>query len=98
MSKKIKQTEVKSKVKTASTKKIEGNDLSQELIDVLVERGRRSGMLSYEEFMEFCDKNHLSEVETNDLLKLLEKENIELVMQEEMEADSVGLEPFEKEG
>ena len=78
-------------------RKAEGLDLTQELIDALVDRGRKSGMLSYEELMEFCDRNHLSETDTNDLLRTLEKENIELVMQEELEPDVATLEGFEKE-
>ena len=38
--------------------------------------------------MEFCDRNHLSEPEMNELLKTLEKEHVELVMQEELEAET----------
>src|SRR5581483_11490628 len=77
-----------SKVTKVAGKKLEGVDLTQELVEGLVERGRRSGMLSYEEVMDFCDRNHVGEQEVNDLLKILEKENIELVMQEELEADA----------
>ena len=91
MTKKGKQTE------KPKGRKVDGLDLTQELIDALVDRARRSGMLSYEELMEFCDRNHLSETDTNDLLRTLEKENIELVMQEELEPDVASLEGFEKE-
>ncbi|MCK9543902.1 MAG: RNA polymerase sigma factor RpoD [Novosphingobium sp.] len=61
------------------------NNTDSELIDILLEKGRQSGILTYEELLEFCDRNNLSEVETNDIIKALEKENIELIMQEELE-------------
>ena len=74
-----------------------GIDLKQELIEGLVDKGRRNGVLTYEEVMEFSDRNNLTEVETNDLLKTIEKENIELVMHEELEASSGELDDFERE-
>ena len=46
--------------------------------------------------MEFSDRNHLTESEMNDLLKTLEKENVELVMQEEIEPENP-LEDYEKD-
>lgn len=64
-----------------------GLDLKKELIEELVERGKQQRVLSYEEVIEFGDKNHLTEAETNNLLKLLEKENVELAMQEEIDSD-----------
>jgi RNA polymerase primary sigma factor len=96
MIKKVKQTEAKSKNKEALLKKPEETESSQELLETLIERGKRAGALSYEEVMEFCDRNHLSEPETNDLLKTLEKENVELLLQEQLETDA-GLEDYEKE-
>lgn len=74
-----------------------GIDLKQELIEGLVDKGRRNGVLTYEEVMEFSDRNNLTEPETNDLLKTIEKENIELVMHEELEASSGELDDFERE-
>jgi RNA polymerase primary sigma factor len=92
MSKKIKPNEPKSKIK-----KVEGVDLTQEVIEGLLEKARRTGVISYEEFMEFCDRNHLTEADTNDLLKNFEKENIELVMQEELEVDAAQIKDYEKD-
>jgi len=60
-------------------------DLKKELIDELLEKGRKAGFLTYEEIIEFSDRNHLGEQETNDLLKQCEREHIDMVMQEEME-------------
>lgn len=96
---------VKSKVtktdgvdKTKRTSGAVGVDLKKELIDELLERGKQSRVLSYEEVIEFGDKNHLTDVETNNLLKLLEKENVELAMQEEIDSDDKTYEPEEGAG
>ena len=78
-------------------KKVEGQNLQQELIEEMIERGRKKGVLAYEEVMDFAERNHLGETDTADLLKTLEKEHIELVMQEELEADSSALEEFGEE-
>ena len=74
-----------------------GIDLKQELIEGLIDKGRRGGLLTYEEVIEFGDRNHLTEAEANDLLKTIEKENIELIMHEELEASSGELDDFERE-
>ncbi len=71
--------------KTAS-KQAKEHDLKQELISELVEKAKKGGsVITYEEIIEFNDKNHLTEQEASDLLKLLEKKHIELVTQEELE-------------
>ncbi|TET06147.1 RNA polymerase sigma factor RpoD [Candidatus Dependentiae bacterium] len=79
---------------TVKTKK--GTDLTQELMAVLLEKGKRYGFLTYEEIIEFSDKNNLREEETNDLLSCLEKENIDLFLQEELEG-STNIEDFEQD-
>ena len=89
-------SDTKNKAKEAPIKTAEEADHAHEVIESLVERGKRAGSLSYEELMEFCDRNHLTETETNELLKTLEKEHVELVMQEELGADVV-LEDYEKD-
>lgn len=71
-------------------------DLKRELIEEFIERARVKKVLSYEEVIEFGDKNHLTEKETNDLLRVLEKKNINLVMQEELDDDLKG-ESFDTE-
>lgn len=62
-------------------------DLKSEVVEGLVETGRRRGTLSYEEVMDFGEKNHLSDHDMQELLRLLEKEHIELAMQQELETD-----------
>ena len=75
------------KEKSTSKKELSGVDLKKELIEELLEKGRKHGVLSYEEVIEFGEKNHLSEQENNDLLKTFEREHIELVMAEELEGN-----------
>lgn len=66
------------------------------IVAQLIERGKVSGALSYEEVTECIEKNQLNEQEASDLLRTFEKENIDLVMQEELD-QSVGIDTFEKE-
>jgi len=72
-----------------------GLDYKKEVVDALIDKGKRNGFLTYEEVIEFGDKNHLAEPETNELLKMFEKENIELIMQEELESEPGELGAFE---
>lgn len=74
------------------TKKSEKNspkksefDVKRDLIEELLEKGRKNGVIAYEEIIEFSDKNNLSEQEADELLHNLEKENINLISQEELE-------------
>ncbi|HJZ23768.1 MAG TPA: RNA polymerase sigma factor RpoD [Candidatus Babeliales bacterium] len=67
-------------------------DLKKEHIDALMEKGIKNGLLTYDEVMELCEKDHLNEQETNTLLKSLEKNHIELIMQEELNSEHMDLE------
>ncbi len=71
-------------------------DLKKELIEELIEKGKRANFLTYEEIIEFGDKNHLNETEINDILRLLEKEHIDLVMQDELEGESASLQDLDE--
>ena len=62
----------------------------QEVIIALVERGKKAGSLTYEEIIAFSDKNNFAERETEELLRVLEKEHVELVTQEELDSASNG--------
>ncbi len=81
---KIKQADDEDKTNKKTTAAT-GLDLKKELVEELLERGKQNKVLSYEEVIEFGDKNNLNDSETNNLLKLLEKENIDLAMQEEID-------------
>ncbi len=52
-------------------------------IDELVERGRRDGSVAYEEVVAFSNEHGFSEEETDQLLKLFEKEHIEVSLESE---------------
>ena len=77
----------KSSVKTVAPST--GNrelDLKQELTEGLLDKGRRTNVLTYEEVMDFAEANTFTEQEISDLLKTIERENIELLMHDELEA------------
>lgn len=81
---------------------IAGDDSGQELsessglkavekqLDALIEKGRGEGVLTYEELVVFTLKNKLNEEDSNEILRLLEKENIDLISQEELESSGGG--------
>ena len=72
---------------TKKNKKIKATevDLKEELIEEFVEKGKKEGFLTYEELIEFGDKNNLTDQETGGMLHKLEKEHVELITQEEFE-------------
>jgi|GEM_PF-913546 len=71
-----------------------GTSLSQvsKLVDSLLEKGRSEGVITYEELLTFNQKNKLKEEDANELLRLLERENIDLILEEELEAEPVTFE------
>jgi RNA polymerase primary sigma factor len=69
-------------------------DLKTEMTNELLERGKKSGYMTYEEVIEFSEKNNLTEIETNDLLRRLDKEHVDVVMQEEVEGEAAGIDEF----
>ncbi|MBA2306553.1 RNA polymerase sigma factor RpoD [Candidatus Dependentiae bacterium] len=89
MTKKTKAVDSKNSKQKESTSRgpAEEQEIALELVDTLIEKGKRTGAISYEELMDFCDRNGLPEGEVNDIIKLLDKEHIELVMQEELETE-----------
>ena len=72
-------------------------ELKQENIDALIEKGKEKGHLSYEEVISFNEEYNLSEKAANDLLKTLEKENIDLVMADEYSTSDDEIEDLEKD-
>ena len=74
-----------------------GIDLKKEIIEEFIEKGKIAGTVTYEELIEFGDKNHLAETETNEILKTFEREHVELVTQEELEKTHNELVEFQDE-
>lgn len=68
-----------------NTKPVEKDIKKNELVDDLIAGGKKDGIITYEEIMEFADKNNLGEKETEAVLRLLERESIEIMTQEELE-------------
>jgi RNA polymerase primary sigma factor len=71
-------------------------DLHKEIIEEFIEKCKVNGLLSYEELIIFSDKNNVTDAEVTDILRVLEKENVELVTQEELESDDLKKEEFEE--
>lgn len=64
-------------------------DIHRVLIKSFLEKARRTGVVTYEEVMEFAQKHEFNTTETKNLLSVLEKENFDLIMEEEIDA-SIG--------
>ncbi|MBI2344514.1 RNA polymerase sigma factor RpoD [Candidatus Dependentiae bacterium] len=60
----------------------------QSIIKKIVEDSQKQRYVTYESIMELSDKYKLLEDETNQLLKELEKKNVELILQEELTGSS----------
>ncbi|MCL5876065.1 MAG: RNA polymerase sigma factor RpoD [Candidatus Dependentiae bacterium] len=87
------------KKNNAGTKRAKdtGIDLKKELIEEFIEKGKVAGILTYEELIEFGDKNQLTETETNEMLKTFEREHVELVTQEEFDKTQNSMDDFKEE-
>lgn len=84
--KKLTKKKLSTTSKNPAVSKTETPVLSKkELTEEFFESARKNKFVSYEDVIEFSEKNKLTEIETNSFLRQLEKENIELVMQEELE-------------
>src|SRR5688572_3610027 len=88
------------KNKTTAKKTIKKNnvnvDLHKEIIEEFIEKCKNNGLLSYEELIAFSDKNNVTDAEVTDILRVLEKENVELVTQEELESEDLEKQEFEE--
>lgn len=84
--------------KGADSKKVDlSSEGKKELVDNLLERGRKNGYLTYEEVVDFGERTSMTEAEMSDLLKLFEKENVELIVHDELEAATGDIGGFELE-
>jgi RNA polymerase primary sigma factor len=75
--KKIKNTIDKAEIKDVAYSDVLSAD--KELVEELVERGKREGSLTFEEIVQFSTDNNLTEDEVVELMNLFEEDNIELV-------------------
>ena len=78
---------MKTKIKpkpTATTPLIRPK-VDAEILADFVEKSKHTGVVTYEDVMEFIDKHHMTDQETDELLRTLDKENVEMITQEELE-------------
>jgi RNA polymerase primary sigma factor len=61
-------------------------------VAALIEKGRSEGVITYEELVGFNQRHKLSEEDANDLVRILERENIDLILQDELESSPKELE------
>ena len=57
-------------------------------VDQLIEKGSTEGFLTYEELIVFSQKHSLHEDDISELLRLLDKESVDLISQEDLDAGS----------
>lgn len=77
--------------KKSEVKEIDDAELQKMLekqTEVLIEKGKADGVLTYEELIAFNQKFKLTEEDANEILRLLDKENIDLLSQEELIASA----------
>ncbi len=67
------------------TKVIINNEDRQSIIKKIAEDSQKNRFITYESVMEFGEKYKFNEEETNQLLRELEKRNVDLIMQEELQ-------------
>jgi RNA polymerase primary sigma factor len=90
-------TKTKPAAAKKTVKKTTSNvDLHKEIIEEFIEKCKLSGLLSYEELIAFGDKNNVTDAEVTDILRILEKENVELTTQEELESEDLKKDEFEE--
>lgn len=71
------------------TKKVSRKEIDKQL-EILLEKGRSEGVLTYEEILRFVQGYKISEDETEDFLRVLDKENIDLITNEEVSSPQSG--------
>lgn len=70
------------------TKATISNEDRQSVIKKIVEDSQKQRYITYESIMEFAEKHKFNEEDTNELLRELDKKNIELIMQEELNSNN----------
>ncbi len=77
--------ETEEPAKTDTVKKPQVRDAH--IVDDLLERGRHAGSLTYEEVIAVADEHDFSEAELEQLIKMFEREHIELIVEGEINAE-----------
>lgn len=67
------------------TTKAPTQEAFQDIADTLIESGKKTGTIAYEQVMSLGDEHGLSEAQVNMLLRQIDSSGIELVMQEEID-------------
>ena len=65
------------------------NEAKMSIINNFVDKAQRAGLVTYEEIIDFVKQYGFNKADTRLLIKQLEKENIELIVESELES-SIG--------
>lgn len=71
------------------------NEDRQAIIKKIADESQKNRFITYESIMEYSERHKFTEDETNQLLKELDKRNVDLIMQEELQGGAVGAETEE---
>jgi RNA polymerase primary sigma factor len=72
-------------------------DVHEALIASFLEKAQRTGLVTSEEVMEFAHKHEFNEAETKSLLATLEKENLDIIAEADLDASIGDLEKLRKD-
>lgn len=75
---------VNKKIKPKAINIASADDLKTEFIEELIQKGKNTGIVAYEEIIEFSNKNDLGDHDIAEIMKALEAKHIELVMEDEL--------------
>ena len=74
--------EIKKNTQPITSKRV---SIQSELIEAFLENAKRQGAIAYDTIMEFNEQHQLNDNDLQDLLKCLEKEHIEVVMESDLQ-------------
>lgn len=63
-------------------------EIKQEIFKVILDKGQRSGALTHEEMIDFSRQYELGEKDMKELLRLMEKDGIELIVEAELKSNA----------
>ncbi len=94
--KKVSSRKSSSKQEVTNDKVVSLKSIEKQL-ESLIERGRTDGVLTFEDLAMFSQKHRLNEEDANELFQIFEKENIDLISQEELDNSSHVFEALDEE-
>ena len=79
-------TPIAKEIKKTEEKTKKESEIKSESFKAVLEKGQRSGALTHEELIEFSRRYQFTEKDITELLRLLEKEGVQLILQDETDS------------